>query len=115
MGIVYRKERGLLQIIPLTIKTRAVTFGRESFNLDGCHVSGSNLPTIVITETLDAACARWLAQHAHVVRAQHNQPQDLARHLPTAQGLVVRTYTQVDRELLDKTPHLRVVAAPASA
>lgn len=72
-------------------------------------MSGSNLPTVVITETLDSVCADWLAQHAHVVRAPHNQPQDLAHHLPTAQGLIVRTYTQVDRHLLDQAPQLRVV------
>jgi len=72
-------------------------------------VSGPNLPIIVITEALDAACADWLAQHTHVVWAQQDQPQYLIRHLPTAQGLIVRTYTQVDRHLLDQAPRLKAV------
>lgn len=63
---------------------------------------------VIITETLDPKCADWLAERAEVVWAGHDSP-DLARELPGAEGLVVRTYTQVNDALLDQAPKLRVV------
>lgn len=65
-------------------------------------------PKAVITETLDPQCADWLAERADVVWAPHDS-EDFPRELPGAEGLVVRTYTQVNAALLDAAPKLRVV------
>lgn len=67
------------------------------------------LPHVLITETLDPVPARWLEQHAQVVWCAHDKVEELRDHLARAQGLVVRTYTQVNAALLDQAPHLRVV------
>ena len=66
-------------------------------------------PRVVITETLDARCAAWLSQRADVVWARYDEPAAMAEHLPAADALVVRTYTQVDADLLDRAPKLKVV------
>ncbi len=66
-------------------------------------------PTVLITETLDAVCADWLDQRAQVVWVKHDDSAAMARELPEADGLVVRTYTQVDDALLDLAPKLKVV------
>ncbi len=63
---------------------------------------------VVVSEHLDEASAVWLAARATVVRHGHDQP-GFADALRSAQGLVVRTYTQVDGALLDAAPRLRVV------
>lgn len=72
------------------------------------------MPTALITETLDPACADWLAERCDVVWAKADGRDDgaadaLDAHLPTADALVVRTYTQVNDALLDKAPNLKVV------
>lgn len=66
-------------------------------------------PTVVITETLSDAAAAWLAERCEVVWAMHDQPDALRPALARADGLVVRTYTQVNDALLDAAPKLRVV------
>lgn len=66
-------------------------------------------PTVIITETLDPAYADWLGQHVNVVWCPHDQTQKLHEHLAAAEGLLVRTYTQVNEALLNKAPKLRVV------
>ena len=66
------------------------------------------MPKVVITETLDAACADWLAERCDVVWHAHDQP-GLAEQLADADALVVRTYTQVDDALLEQCPNVRVV------
>ncbi|MEX0775418.1 MAG: NAD(P)-dependent oxidoreductase [Phycisphaeraceae bacterium] len=66
-------------------------------------------PQVLITETLDEVPAGWLAQRADVTWARHEQGGDLTPHLPQAQGMIVRTYTQVNQALLDRAPLLRVV------
>jgi phosphoglycerate dehydrogenase-like enzyme len=66
-------------------------------------------PRVLITETLDAVCADWLAQRAEVVWVKHDDAAAMARELPQADGLVVRTYTQVDDALLTQAPRLKVV------
>jgi phosphoglycerate dehydrogenase-like enzyme len=67
------------------------------------------MPTIIITETLDAVPAQWLGQRAEVVWCAHDKTQELAGHLARADGLVVRTYTQVNDALLNQAPRLKVV------
>ncbi len=66
-------------------------------------------PKIVITETLDPTCAAWLEDNADVHWVSLDQPDELKKHLADAEGLIVRTYTQVNDELLDMAPKLQVV------
>jgi phosphoglycerate dehydrogenase-like enzyme len=65
-------------------------------------------PRVIITETLDDTPAGWLAEQADVVWCAHDDA-GLSGHLATAEGLVVRTYTQVNDAMLDAAPKLRVV------
>ena len=65
-------------------------------------------PTVLITETLDDKCAAWLAAHADVIWCPHDSA-ELDEHLARADGLVVRTYTQVNAELLGRASSLKVV------
>ncbi len=58
-------------------------------------------PKALITETLDATCADWLAQRCDVTWNMGD--------LPGAEALVVRTYTLVNAELLARATKLRVV------
>ena len=62
--------------------------------------------TILVTEPLDADGLAYLGQHGRVVQCEPAQADD---HLPDADALVVRTYTQVNQSLLDKAPKLKVV------
>ncbi len=64
---------------------------------------------VLITERLDDRCAAWLAERAEVVWVDHADAQALEQELPGADGMVVRTYTQVDAALLARAPQLKVV------
>ncbi len=64
---------------------------------------------IIITETLDQACADWLAQRANVVWCSHEDTVSFEREIKDADALVVRTYTKVDQRLLDQAPKLKIV------
>ena len=67
-------------------------------------------PVVLITETLDEACAVWLAERAQVRWAKADEGVDqLDTLLPDAEALVVRTYTQVNDALLERAPKVRVV------
>lgn len=63
---------------------------------------------VVVSEHLSEAAVAWLEQHCEVVAVAHDDPRfgDVLRE---ADGLIVRTYTQVDGRLLDGGPKLRVV------
>jgi len=65
-------------------------------------------PLVLITETLDPRCADWLAERATVEWVRFDDPTFDGR-LADADALVVRTYTQVDSDLLDRAPNLKVV------
>ena len=65
--------------------------------------------TILITEGLEDQPLRWLQGQAHVVECSSRDPAVLQSHLAAADGLIVRTYTQVNAALLAKAPRLRVV------
>lgn len=65
-------------------------------------------PLVIQTEDLDPEPAAWLAERADLRVCRHDDPA-LERLLPEAQGLVVRTYTRVNRDLLARAPRLRVV------
>ena len=70
------------------------------------------LPTVLVTETLDPVPANWLAQRVNLLwtpEAPHDKPAEFDRHLPEAQGLVIRTYTLINDALLDRAPALRVI------
>jgi len=72
-------------------------------------MSASHLPTVIVTEALESVCAQWLTDHATVVLPKGDDPDHWHKHLEHAKGLVVRTYTQVDRQLLKRAPMLSVV------
>lgn len=65
-------------------------------------------PLVIQTEELDPGPAAWLAERAELVQCPSTDPRfgDL---LPRADGLVVRTYTNVNLAMLDRAPRLRVV------
>ena len=66
-------------------------------------------PVVVIAEVLAASCAKYLRENCDVVEAA-GEPRDRLLHLlAEAEGLVVRSGTTVDRELMDAAPRLRVV------
>jgi D-3-phosphoglycerate dehydrogenase len=67
------------------------------------------LPLVIVTETLDQACAEWLAQRVELVWCSHERTAEFDALLARASGLVVRTYTQVNEALLTKAPRLKVV------
>jgi D-3-phosphoglycerate dehydrogenase len=65
-------------------------------------------PIVLVSEGSDAAPLEWLKERANVVQT----PFDDARfesHLPSIDGLVIRTYTRVNDALLDQAARLRVV------
>lgn len=66
-------------------------------------------PNVLVTETLDSGPANWLAQRVNLLWTPHDKPDEFHRHLAEAQGLVIRTYTQINDALLDRAPSLRVV------
>jgi len=67
-------------------------------------------PKVVLTEHLDDECVDWLAGRVNLVRQSHEEPEALRAELADAAGLVVRTYTQVNADLLADAPNLKVVA-----
>lgn len=67
------------------------------------------LPTIVVTEGLEEVPFAWLRQNANVIEAKYTNKDALAAALAQADGLIVRTYTQVNDALLAQAPKLKVV------
>ncbi|MEO1583503.1 MAG: NAD(P)-dependent oxidoreductase [Planctomycetota bacterium] len=65
-------------------------------------------PLVIQTEDLDAEAAAWLGERCNLIRCDLGDP-EAAVLLPTASALVVRTYTQVDADLLARCPSLKVV------
>ena len=63
-------------------------------------------PIVVVSEPLDDAALEYLAAHAEVRRTD---PDNINEHIAQADGLVVRTYTQVNQDLLGRAPNLKVV------
>lgn len=66
----------------------------------------SEKPTVLVSETLSERALDYLAQHATVIRCDAETAID---HVAEADALIVRTYTQVRGELLDKAKRLKVV------
>jgi phosphoglycerate dehydrogenase-like enzyme len=65
-------------------------------------------PLVIQTEDLDPEPAAWLAERTDL-RICPQQDPGFSALLARAQGLVVRTYTRVDRATLAQAPVLRVV------
>ncbi len=63
-------------------------------------------PTILVTETLQPEAMDYLRAHSTVIEST---PERVADHIAQADGLVVRTYTQVNEELLAQAERLKVV------
>jgi D-3-phosphoglycerate dehydrogenase len=63
-------------------------------------------PTVVVSETLSERAIEYLAGKCNVIRTT---PEDIDSAIAQADGLCVRTYTQVNQALLDKAPKLKVV------
>ncbi len=70
--------------------------------------SGRSAPIVIQTEELDGVCRDWLSERCRVVECAPDDPR-LNGLLGEAAGLVVRTYTKVNRGLLDRAPRLKVV------
>jgi D-3-phosphoglycerate dehydrogenase len=66
-------------------------------------------PVVVVTEGLEAVPLAWLHEHAVVRSVKWTDAAALAASLADAEGLIVRTYTQVNEALLRSAPRLRVV------
>jgi D-3-phosphoglycerate dehydrogenase len=65
-------------------------------------------PTILVAEESDKGPLQWLKDRAEVLEIRDTQP-GFNEALARAQGLLVRTYTQVNEAFLDRAPNLRVV------
>ena len=65
-------------------------------------------PIVIVTEGSDATPLAWLKDNAQVIEAGADEA-PFAAAIGQAQGLVVRTYTQVDEALLARAPKLKVV------
>ena len=67
-----------------------------------------SLPLVLVTEASDREPLEWLKKYAQVVEISATDA-GFEAQLANAQGLLVRTYTQVNEALLAKAPKLRVV------
>ena len=65
-------------------------------------------PLVIQTETLEPQAQTWLAERARLEVCAYDDSR-LLELLPDAEGLVVRTYTRVNRSMLDLAPKLKVV------
>jgi phosphoglycerate dehydrogenase-like enzyme len=66
-------------------------------------------PTITVTEGLEDVPMAWLRDNANVLEVKWTDTTALAAALAKSDGLIVRTYTQVNDALLAQGPKLRVV------
>lgn len=69
----------------------------------------ANRPLVIQTEHLDEVAAAWLRERCELVVCPWEDSAKLDALLPTAEGLVIRTYTKVGDALLAKAPKLKVV------
>src|SRR5438045_3620278 len=65
-------------------------------------------PMVIVTEGLEPAPLAWLRQRAEVLEVGISHP-DFASTLTRCDGLIVRTYTKVNEDLLVRAARLRVV------
>ncbi|HMO27520.1 MAG TPA: hypothetical protein PKB10_14765 [Tepidisphaeraceae bacterium] len=67
-----------------------------------------NRPVVLVTEGSDPRPLDWLKERATVIEKRVEDP-DFFDALSRAEGMVVRTYTRVNADLLSRAPKLRVV------
>lgn len=72
--------------------------------------SDSTRPLVIQTEHLDDAAAAWIAERCRLEVCPSEDEPRFGELLANAQGLVIRTYTQVNEAMLARAPRLRVVA-----
>lgn len=65
-------------------------------------------PTVVLSEHLDVDAARWLAERTKLWVAKHDTD-EFDKVIGEAEGLVIRTYTQINDALFDKASKLKVI------
>jgi phosphoglycerate dehydrogenase-like enzyme len=65
-------------------------------------------PIVLVTEAYDPSPLQWLRERVEMIESTPDDP-SLAAHLARAEGLLVRTYTKVNENLLSQAPKLRVV------
>ncbi len=73
-------------------------------------MSASEQPLVVIADQLSPRCSERLSEHCRVVEAANQPRSGLLKQIEHAVGLVVRSATRVDTELLDAAPQLRVIS-----
>jgi phosphoglycerate dehydrogenase-like enzyme len=66
-------------------------------------------PFVLQSEELDPAAAAWLRESCDLEACHFTDTQRFEQLLARADGLIVRTYTRVNAEMLDKAPKLKVV------
>lgn len=69
----------------------------------------SDKPLVIQSEELNSEPAAWLGERCELVPCPGDDRDRLYKILPDADGMVIRTYTRIDRSLLDHAPHLKVV------
>lgn len=79
-------------------------------SLSGLAFPGMTKPLVIQTEDLEPQAAAWLAERCEFIQIPVDKLAAATDTLARAAGLVVRTYTKVNRELLARAPRLRVVA-----
>lgn len=67
-------------------------------------------PLVIQTEHIDAAALAWLGERCEVVQCSSDETARFAELLKRADGLLIRTYTNVDESMLAGAARLRVVA-----
>jgi phosphoglycerate dehydrogenase-like enzyme len=65
-------------------------------------------PVVLVTEGSDSRPLEWLKEQAKVIEIAQADA-GFGAALAEAQGMVVRTYTKVNQDLLEKAPKLKVV------
>ncbi len=66
-------------------------------------------PLVIQTEHLDDTAAAWLRERCEVEKVSYDDEPAFSQALARAAGLVIRTYTRVNADLLARAPGLRVV------
>ncbi len=69
-----------------------------------------NKPLVIQTEHIDAAALAWLAERCEVVQCSSDDGARFAELLKRAEGLLIRTYTNVNETMLAGAARLRAVA-----
>jgi len=65
---------------------------------------------VIEAEPLAPEPRAWLSERCELVRCPQDDHACFEKHLPRAEGLIVRSYTRVDGALLSGAPNLKVVA-----